>query len=578
MGPVKPRRIRAGSEKKQAPPSPTPPQQLNPIPPAEPGSQTRIHLQWPHRGCYLVPLRGQELFLDPQAVPRDPLLDLWLSPRRVLETHYCLSLDRVPAQFYEEIAANPAQCEEWVRLYAIDRLARSLMEPGFSQPLTARFLQHHSFLMLDTAFFRASFVERLLAAMPDFSAQLDGLLIHGDNFAAMQWLATEYTSRVDCIYTDPPYNTGGTELTYRDRYGRANWLTMMDNRFRLAYPLLKPGGACFVSIDENEQAALELLLSEIFRPEDFVASLVWEAGRKNDSKLVSVSHEYMLCYVKNLADVGQKRLTWRVRKEGIDEIYNRARHLVRRCAGDYRKASVLLRRWLAGLPENHPARRHRHYSCVDERGVYHAGNISWPGGGGPTYPVLHPTTGKPCKIPSRGWMYPNTGRMEEAIRQGLVHFGPDETRVPCAKVYLKENEHHAPASVFYRDGRAAMKRLRDILGADLFSNPKDESVIAEKIGLTLPPDGIVLDPFAGSGSTAHAVLQLNRADGGRRHYILCEIGDAFDAVLRTRLQRIAYSRRWRRGLPVDRDGMSHAFKYIRLESFEDAVQKEKAGQ
>jgi adenine-specific DNA-methyltransferase len=331
-----------------------------------------------------------------------------------------------------------------------------------------------------------------------------------------------------------------------------------------------------VSIDENEQAALELLLSEVFSPEDFVASMVWEAGRKNDSKLISVSHEYMLCYVKDLAQPGQNRLTWRVRKAGIDEIHARARFLVRRCSGDYQKASMYLRRWLAGLPDNHPARRHRHYCCVDEHGVYHAGNISWPGGGGPTYEVLHPVTRKPCKIPSRGWMYPSNERMRQAIGDGLVHFGADETKVPCAKVYLKSNEHHAPNSVFYRDGRAAMKRLRDVLGADLFSNPKDEMVIAEYIGAAMPSDGTVLDFFAGSGTTAHAVMQLNRVDGGRRRYILCEISDAFDVVLRTRIQRLAYSRQWKRGLPVDRGGESHLCKYVRLESFEEA-QKKKAG-
>ena len=91
---------------------------------------------------------------------------------------------------------------------------------------------------------------------------------------------------------------------------------MMDNRLRAAHRLLKPGGACFISIDENEQARLELLLADIFAPEDFVATFVWEAGRKNDSKLVSVSHEYTLCYVKDLADPARKGLSWRVPQGG----------------------------------------------------------------------------------------------------------------------------------------------------------------------------------------------------------------------------------------------------------------------
>lgn len=527
---------------------------------------------------------------------------LWIKKKLVLETHYCLTLDRVPRGLYPEIAANDAQRTQWIRLYHIDEIEPSLMEPGYSEPLTVAFLEANPYLMLDTRLFDRGFTDRLLASFEDLDATIDGLLIHADNFHALTLLEPRYRDAIDCIYTDPPYNTGGAGLPYPDRYRRADWLTMVDNRFRLAHRLLKPGGSCFVSIDENEQARLELLLSEIFDPDDFVATFVWEAGRKNDSRLVSISHEYMLCYVKGLGGPAGKGLTWRVRKDGIDAIYRKARLLVRQCGGDYARASMRLRQWLNGLPDNHPARRHKHYHCIDEHGVYHPGNISWPGGGGPTYEVLHPATGRPCKVPSRGWMYPTPERMAEAIRDGLVHFGKDESRVPCAKVYLHANEDHAPNSVFYRDGRAAMKRLRQILGEDCFCNPKDELLIADRIRFSCPrgagvspagkidklpaakapdahapaADATVLDFFAGSGSTAHAVLHLNRSDGGRRRYILVEVGAAFESVLRTRIQRVVYTSKWRQGRPLDRDGCTHAFKYLRLESFDDALLNVKA--
>lgn len=452
-----------------------------------PEEEREVCLVWPHKGQYHARTAAGDAFIHPDPVAalreeldrflKDKLLSqdaplkaaaeriidliaraqtlkkhLWLKPKFVLETHYCITLDRLPDALFAEVAANDAQRVEWVRLCRIDRIQPGLMEPGYSEPLTVEFLKHNPYLMLETQFFDSAFTERLLASLDDIDATLDGLLIRGDNFHALTLLEPRYREGIDCIYIDPPYNTGGADLPYHDRYDRSSWLTMMDNRLRLAYSLLKPGGPCFISIDENEQARLELLLAEIFAPEDFVATFVWEAGRKNDSKLVSISHEYMLCYMKDLADPARKRLTWRVRKEGIDEIYFKARSLIRRYGGDFKQASAHLRRWLNGLPDNHPARRHRHYSCVDARGVYHPGNISWPGGGGPKYEVLHPVTGRPCKVPSRGWMYPTPERMAEAIRDGLVHFGEDEKRVPCAKVYLKNNEDQAPNSVFYQDG------------------------------------------------------------------------------------------------------------------------------
>lgn len=497
----------------------------------------------------------------------DDHLRAWLRPPLIRETHYCITLDLVPEEFYVEIAASKDQHSEWVRLYGIDLIEAGPGRAGYSEPLTIEFLRENPYLMLDTRFLPRPLIARLLDGLDNLDEQLDGLLVHGDNFRAMRLLEPRYRQAIDCIYTDPPYNTGGRSLPYPDRYTRSDWLTMMDNRLRAAYRWLKPGAACWISIDENEQAALELLLADIFRPEEFVATLIWEAGRKNDSKLISVSHEYMLCYVKGLGDPPHRRLRWRVRKDGIDEIDAKARVLVRQCRKDYRQASRRLRHWLAGLPDNHPAKRHRHYCCVDERGVYHPGNISWPGGGGPTYEVVHPVTRRPCKVPSRGWMYPSAERMAEAIAGGLVHFGDDETRVPCAKVYLHANEHHAPNSVFYRDGRAAMKRLRDILGGERFANPKDERIIAERLAFSAPKNATVLDLFAGSGAAAHAVIDLNRRDAGRRRYVLMEMGDSFDAVLRTRIQRIVYSQCWKRGRPLDRDGVSHAFKYIRLSPF-----------
>jgi adenine-specific DNA-methyltransferase len=209
---------------------------------------------------------------------------------------------------------------------------------------------------------------------------------------------------------------------------------------------------------------------------------------------------------------------------------------------------------------------------VDACGIYFPADISWPGGGGPRYEVLHPVTKKPVKIPKRGWMTPDENKMKKWIEDDLVHFGPDENSVPCIKSYLKDREYQAPYSVFYQDGRAATKRLRHILGTDDFVYPKDENVIGEVIGMLSESKDCILDYFAGSGTTAHAVINLNRENGGKRKYILVEMGDYFDTVLKPRIQKVIYSADWKDGKPTSRDtGISHCFKYIRLESYEDTL-------
>lgn len=121
------------------------------------------------------------------------------------------------------------------------------------------------------------------------------------------------------------------------------------------------------------------------------------------------------------------------RKQGIEDIYKEAEKLKKQYGTDYEAMSAALEGWYKTLPVNHPARNHSHYSCIDEVGIYFPSDISWPGGGGPKYEVLHSVTKKPVRVPNRGWVYPSKERMDEVIAQGLVHFGKDETSVPCKK-------------------------------------------------------------------------------------------------------------------------------------------------
>lgn len=388
-------------------------------------------------------------------------------------------------------------------------------------------------------------------------------LIEGDNLASLQLLEKTHKGKIDLIYIDPPYNTGSKDFIYDDTFvdktdlfSHSKWLSFMKSRLKIAKNLLTERGAIFISIDDNEQAQLKVLCDEIFGVENFITCLIWSAGRKNDSKYISVSHEYMLCYVKSISYLQEKGVLWKQRKQGIDDIYKEYEFLKKRYKNDYKAMSSELKAWYKLLPDNHPARNHSHYNCIDERGVYFPSDISWPGGGGPKYEVLHPITQKPVRVPNRGWVYPTPERMQEIIAQNLVHFGDDETSVPCRKTYLADNESSTPYSVFYKDGRAATKRLRSLMGDNVFQNPKDEEIIKNIIDFSALNTSIVLDFFAGSGTTGHAVMKLNAEDGGTRRFILCTNNEnnICREVTYERIKRV-----------IDKESYAASLKYFKVD-------------
>lgn len=388
-------------------------------------------------------------------------------------------------------------------------------------------------------------------------------LIEGDNLASLKLLEKTHKGKIDLIYIDPPYNTGNKDFVYDDNFidkndlfSHSKWLSFIKHRLLIARNLLTKRGAIFISIDDNEQSPLKVLCDEIFGAENFVTCLVWAAGRKNDSKYISVSHEYMLCYVKSMEYLKANKIVWKQRKQGIDDIYKEYEQLKKKYGSDYREVSSALKQWYKNLPENHPARNHSHYNFIDETGIYFPSDISWPGGGGPKYEVLHPVTHKPVRVPNRGWVYPTKERMQEIISQNLVHFGDDETSVPCKKTYLKDNEMSTPYSVFYKDGRAATKRLRIIMGENVFQNPKDEEILENIIEFAALDNSTVLDFFAGSGTTGHAVMKLNADDGGNRKFILCTNNESNICrdVTYERIKRV-----------IDKDGYTASLKYYKVD-------------
>ncbi|QFG67344.1 site-specific DNA-methyltransferase [Ornithinimicrobium pratense] len=382
------------------------------------------------------------------------------------------------------------------------------------------------------------------------------LFIEGDNLDALKLLQESYLGKVKLIYIDPPYNTGNDEFVYPDDYsegadehllrsGQVNnagerlrsnpdsngrfhsdWLDMIYPRLKLAKSLLTPDGYIVVSIDDAEFSALELLLDEVFGASNKLAVLVWDRNRKNDARFFSVGHEYMIVYARNKSILTERGTRLREPQSGIVEAREFIADATARNADDWEATQAEWRKWTSSFPKDDERRKLGRFSKVGPRGPYRDdGDISWPGGGGPRFDILHPATGNLCKVPPRGWVFSTKQRFDEMVANGHVVFGPDETTLPRLIRYLFESEGLVMGSVHYSYAQSAAVDFMKLMGAKVFDNPKNWKDLRRIIEYLTEPHDIVVDFFAGSASTGHAVLDLNVATESQRRFILVQVAE-----------------------------------------------------
>ncbi len=377
------------------------------------------------------------------------------------------------------------------------------------------------------------------------------LIVQGDNLHALKALLPRYAGQVKCIYIDPPYNTGNEGWVYNDNVNSPEirkwlldrhdrWLCMMYPRLVLLKQFLREDGAIFVSIDDNEAGNLQALLREVFGAANEVATIIWEKGKKGDSKLVSVTHEYIVAFARNKALLKERQVRWRRKKRGVDAVLEHYESLRKKHVDDHAAIRKDMMAWYRSLPKGDPRKAHKHYNWSDKRGLYFAADFAGPDDGRenrPRYPILHPITKQPCAMPSTGWRW-EEGTTKAALAEDppRIHFGKDHTTIPNRKSYLFEIDEEPMLSVFYKDGRAATLEVEAILGPGAFSFPKDSEVIADLIGMVVEPGDLVLDSFSGSGTTAHAVLRLNQHLKESVRFILVELSE--DVALTKTRERV----------------------------------------
>ena len=354
------------------------------------------------------------------------------------------------------------------------------------------------------------------------------IVINAENYHGLQVLRYTCAGQVDVIYIDPPYNLGG-DLTYNDKriaaddgFRHSKWLSFMEKRLALAVDVLKETGVIVAAIDDTEQAHLRLLMDQIFGEQNFIACVAWQGGVKNDARFTGGGLDYMLIYAKNktlLTDLGTR---WREPKESLADVLEQGRLAWEASGGDHLAATRALSSWWNKNKKRYDPGLGDNVKVDVDGTVIKVSDLSWPGGGGPRYDVLHPETGQPVKVPTNGWRFPKPETMQAEIAAGRVLFGPDHTSSIRRKTPLAQMENQVVRPSFYSDRRAAAKQLKDLLGEQTFDFPKDPAVLARWIDLVSGQnkDAVVLDFFAGSASSAHAVMLLNDRDGGRRRSIL----------------------------------------------------------
>jgi adenine-specific DNA-methyltransferase len=393
---------------------------------------------------------------------------------------------------------------------------------------------------VDTAFFDTKFKQTLLGSFDSIDSELNGLLIKGDNFQVVNLLQDRYGSSLHTIYIDPPYNTEYDRevgnFIYKDSYDQSCWASMMADRLRMSRRLLASHGSFISSIDDNQVAILRLMGDEIFGRKNFVSNIAWKSRDSVSSDhIISRNHNYHLVYAKEIegSNFGGYPLD----------------------ADDYSN------------PDNDP------------RGPWKPVPLDANKPGGDTnYPIRNPNNGKDYYPPTgRSWAI-NSTDYQKLYDDNRIAFGKKGMSAPKRKLFYKErldkDDFNTPISIWAdaETTKEGTTQLENLFGEKVFSYPKPIGLLKDLIRIANRDRGsVVMDFFAGSGTTGHAVISINRDEGDQRRYILAEMGEYFETVLKPRIAKAIYAREWSDGKPMDKQGLSQLVKYSNLESYEDSL-------
>ena len=480
---------------------------------------------------------------------------LWLKKKFVAGCHYLITLDHLTEAQVQAALENPKQTTQWQALFNVNTSGLN----------AAELCKNYPHLVVDTTLFEPKFQADVLSNLHDLDEKTNGLLIHSDNFQALNLLQERYKEQVKCIYIDPPYNTNASEIIYKNGYKHSSWLSLIHSRLELCHKLQSNNGIISVAIDDYEVTKLVECMNTIYGQDNqlgIVAVRINPKGRMTTRK-VSLVHEYSIFYGKSELSIIQKLpenpedkthnykkdengewyLPVNLRKQGVDSD-------AKKSDGSYydrfypiyfcpktKKVSTKEILDIQILPIDNSGQERiwrRSKDVIDD--MFNSGDI-W---------VNETSNGYQVYFKFKGGL---SGKMVQSIWYDSKYSASDY----------------------------GTKILDNTIGVrELFSYPKSPFTVIDNIrSISSENTGIVLDFFAGSGTTAHAVINLNREDNGNRKYILVEQGEYFDSVLKPRVQKVIFAKEWKDGKPQadngEFGGVSQIVKVLKLESYEDTL-------
>lgn len=531
------------------------------------GSEARVE-------TYLAKIKAikrvGKIIIDFLAQIEDFQKKLWLKKKFVVETNWCITLDKIDESFWAEIIANKAQIEEWIAMYAIDEA------DGWSNPPAVDFLHQNQNLIVDTKHFPNTFKFALIESIPDLDEQTIGTLINGDNFHALNLLQETYRNAVQCTYIDPPYNSPSSEVLYKNSYKHSAWLSLMHSRLSLGRTLQAENGAVIIAIDKYEHNWLFDLCKDLF-PEDDIVSVAIEHNKKGtQGDHFSYSNEYAIFAIpmalKNLNEVMRPESEW-----------------------EYSS----FRNW--GSESGRADAANCFYPVYVQDGIV-------VGYGDVLHNEIHPDSPNQyfyedvrCYVPNEKEPVVITGSREKPV---IAVWPIDDTGVErkwryayqtISEIYsylkvepsrkgtlqIKMPKHSDQFKTLWADSRYNAgdygTKILTAMGftKEDFEYPKSVYTVKDCVYAVSDKGGLVLDYFAGSGTTAQATMLLNKEDGGTRKFVLVEMGTYFERTTKPRVKKAMYAsgiKSWDGGRPIVRnDSTSGIIKYSVLESYEDAL-------
>ena len=474
---------------------------------------------------------------------------LWLKKKFVAGCHYLITLDHLNEAQVQAALDNPKQTTQWQALFNVNTSGLN----------AAELCKNYPHLVVDTSLFEPKFQADVLNNLHDLDEKTSGFLIHSDNFQALNLLQERYKEQVKCIYIDPPYNTGNDGFIYKDGYQKSSWATLIHSRLSVAKNLLNQSGVIFQSIDDNEQARLKLLSDGIFGEQNFVSELtiiVKPEGRRYGH--FAKTHEFAYVYSKNSNYLTLNEIL----AEGAEHKYFDGQ-------GGFSLKGLRNRNVQAFNSTNRPNLRYPFF--VDEASADSNGFM------------------KVSTIPKNDFV-----KVEASVINGLEsvwRWGKEKSERENSsllaykgndgeiRIFQKERNLTQTAKTVLSNkdfiSNKGTKEIQDLFGKSLFGFPKPMKLINLFCEIGSSETDLILDYFAGSGTTAHAVINLNREDNGKRKYILVEQGEYFDTVLKPRVQKVIFAKDWKDGKPQadngEFGGVSQIVKVLNLESYEDTL-------